>query len=61
MAYLQKAECLAALGSNKSAIEELRNSVRADLELGPRTAAIFDYAMMVVSQGIKHLYMEKHK
>jgi len=57
-AYLQKSQCLEALGSLEGAVEALRDSIKADLTTGPRTTAVFDYAMLVVSHGMKDLYNE---
>ncbi len=57
-AYRQKAECLEALGSLEGAVESLRESVKVDLATGPRTTAVFDYAMLVVSHGLKDRYNE---
>ena len=56
MAFLQKSKCLEALGADESALEALRESVKADLESGPRTTAILDFAMLVASRARKDLY-----
>ncbi|HZD59993.1 MAG TPA: hypothetical protein VE439_06020 [Anaerolineae bacterium] len=59
MAYLQKAECLEALGYTKEAIEAFRNSLAAERAFPKmRTSASLSFGMFAVSHELSDLYSE---
>jgi tetratricopeptide (TPR) repeat protein len=58
-AYLQKAQCLEALGRIEQAADAFRDAVKAEgVHTGMRTTAPLDFAMFVVKHELRHLYNE---
>ena len=56
MAYLQKSQCLDAIGAQEDAVDSLRAAAQADAASGPRSPAICNFAFVVASRSLKHLY-----
>ncbi len=58
-AYLQKAECLLALGDKAGAIEYFRKALQREREYpSVQTTAGLEFGWMIVEQGLSHLYDE---